>query len=69
MKRFEGVIMKVRNSGAAFLAAGAAVMLLGAFGAAAAEKPIELSYSSFFPASYGMGQAATAWAKEKLGIP
>ena len=27
-------------------------------------KPIELSYSSFFPATYGLGQAATAWAKE-----
>ncbi len=56
--------MRVRNSGAAFIAAGAVVMLLGVFGASAAEKPIELSYSSFFPASYGMGQAATAWAKE-----
>jgi len=27
-------------------------------------KPIELSYSSFFPAEYGMGKAATAWARE-----
>ena len=27
-------------------------------------KPIELSYSSFFPATYGLGQAAAAWAKE-----
>lgn len=27
-------------------------------------KPIELSYSSFFPATYGLGQAATAWARE-----
>ena len=26
-------------------------------------KPIELSYSSFFPATYGLGQAATAWQK------
>ncbi len=25
---------------------------------------IELKYSSFFPAQYGLGQAATAWAKE-----
>jgi TRAP-type C4-dicarboxylate transport system substrate-binding protein len=27
-------------------------------------KPIELSYSSFFPAQYGLGKAATAWAEE-----
>jgi TRAP-type C4-dicarboxylate transport system substrate-binding protein len=28
------------------------------------DKPIELSYSSFFPATYGLGKAATAWAEE-----
>lgn len=28
------------------------------------DKPIELSYSSFFPAPYGLGKAATAWAEE-----
>ncbi len=27
-------------------------------------KPIELSYSSLFPAQYGLGKAATAWAEE-----
>lgn len=28
------------------------------------DKPIELSYSSFFPATYGLGKAATAWGEE-----
>lgn len=28
------------------------------------DKPIELSYSSFFPAQYGMGKAAEEWARE-----
>lgn len=55
--------MKVRNIASAQLAA-AIIMLAGAFSASAADKPIELSYSSFFPATYGMGQAATAWARE-----
>lgn len=45
-----------------------ALALMFAFGSpnlfAAPAKPIELTYSSFFPASYGMGQAATAWARE-----
>lgn len=27
-------------------------------------KPIELSYSSLFPAQYGLGKAATAWGEE-----
>ena len=30
----------------------------------AGSKTIELKYSSFFPAQYGLGQAADAWAKE-----
>lgn len=30
----------------------------------AGPKVIELKYSSFFPAQYGLGQAADAWAKE-----
>jgi TRAP-type C4-dicarboxylate transport system substrate-binding protein len=30
----------------------------------AADKTIELKYSSFFPAQYGLGKAAAAWAKE-----
>ena len=32
--------------------------------ALAKEKTIELTYSSFFPAQYGLGQAAQAWADE-----
>lgn len=55
--------MKARIVGVAFLI-GAVTMLPGAFSASAAEKPIDISYSSLFPAAYGMGQAATAWAKE-----
>ena len=30
----------------------------------AADKTIEIRYSSFFPAQYGLGKAAAAWAKE-----
>ena len=57
--------MRIGISRHVFVSVFGAVMLLsGVFTASAADKPIELSYSSFFPASYGMGQAATAWAKE-----
>ena len=35
-----------------------------AFYAHGQTKPIELSYSSFFPATYALGQSATDWAKE-----
>lgn len=42
-----------------------AAPLLGApMPALSKDKPIELSYSSFFPAQYGMGRASAAWAKE-----
>ena len=41
------------------------LLLLGADETAYSQaKPIELSYSSFFPAQYGLGKAATAWAAE-----
>lgn len=32
--------------------------------ASSKDKPIELSYSSFFPAQYGMGKAAEEWSRE-----
>jgi TRAP-type C4-dicarboxylate transport system substrate-binding protein len=44
-----------------FVAATLLVVSPAAYGQA---KPIELSYSNFFPATYGLGQAATTWAKE-----